>query len=86
MKPLPDVLDECLPVTADTARRRATAPNYRVAVRVTHTIEVDVKAKHSRDAAHAAVDKLRTARIRIDGIEEEISTPEIVSVRARRID
>lgn len=59
---------------------------FRVAVVVTHTVEIDVEAGHNRAAAHAAVDKLRTAEIRIGGDRQEISSMEIVTTKAHEID
>lgn len=73
----------------DRSRRLVLEPKqrkFRVAVVVTHTIEIDVKAPHNRAAAHAAVDKMRTAEIRIDGVQQEISGAEIVTTKAVEID
>lgn len=59
---------------------------FRVRVVVTHAIEIDVEARHSRDAAHVAVSKLRTAQLRIKNDLREISSLEIVTTKAHEID
>ena len=59
---------------------------FRVAVTVSYTLEVEVSASHSRDAAHAAVDKLRSAEVQISGNPQEISATEIISTRIVNFD
>lgn len=54
---------------------------FRVAVTVAYTVELNVHAHHSRDAAHVAVDQLRKAYLHVDSVPQDIVSMEVLSTK-----